>query len=160
MYSLSKDVKEQLIEYYNKQESLVKIYKNENNLEMAYLTKWTILEKFIKLLTFQKRKIYLANDLKAWLKYLEIGGKKPVDISKFSIECPILPQEKEFKEVLNNYGFDCEKAWNIMKSTGSHRKYRNKLAHDGERISERQFSKLFVDLEGLVEYFFNGLSQT
>ncbi len=159
MPNLPKNLIDEMLLYYEKQKESSAYYKGKNNLEMEYLVEWTILEKFTKEISAQYRKFKLKNELEEWIIYLEKGcsAKKPNKINSFTIESVSLPREQDLKEALNYYGFDSNKVWAVMSSNGSHRKYRNKLAHNGEAISESKFNSLFPELESLVDYFLHRL---
>jgi hypothetical protein len=153
MYYLPKSVIEEISGYVQKQKELLECYKAKNNFEMIYLVKWTILEKIVKEIASQHRRVKLKESLESWISYLDKNDKKPTEINNFSIDSLNLPHERELKEALKYYFLDSEKVWEVMNSKGIYRKYRNKLAHDAEAISETRFNKLFPELESLVDYF-------
>lgn len=153
MCSLSSDVLVDMLSYHKKQKQLVLSYIEKNNLEMAYLAEWTILEYFVKKISSNYRRVKLKKLLSEWINYLENNDEKPSEIKSFTIDSITLPHEKDLKDALNYYNFDSNKVWSIMSSSGNYRRYRNRLAHNGEMISESTFNKMYPELESLVGYF-------
>ncbi len=152
-FFLPKTVIDEISGYVQKQKTLLQSYKEKNNFEMIYLVQWTIVEKIIKEIASQYRRVKLKESLENWISYLDNNHKKPSEIKRFSIDSLHLPHEKEFKEALSYYSLDATRIWEIMGSKGIHRRYRNKLAHDAEAISELRFNQLLPELEFLVDYF-------
>lgn len=158
MVSLPDDIIQPLHEYHKNQEKLLSYYKEKEVLEMMYLVKWSFLERVIKDIASEYRKMILKAALHEWLLWAEKGVKRPTKEPRFNIFSDSLPQESDFISALNYYGFEAECIWDVMKSTGAHRKYRNELAHTGKRISTAMFSKLYPDLETITNKILNNSS--
>jgi hypothetical protein len=154
METLPKKTTNELLSYYESQELLLLYYVEKNSLEMMWLVKWTILECFVKKTFSQYRIVKLNKQIQEWSFYLNGGDvNKPAEIKNFSIEPKVLPNEHELREALEYYGFNYDKVWQIFNPKGIYKKYRNDLAHRGEKISKSKFDNTFKDLTSLVDYW-------
>lgn len=137
------------------QENLIKRYHSDENYEMVYLVRWSILEKVVKTVAAEYRRILLIESLQEWLAHVKKNEPKPTKKPNTSIELKTLPQQKEFIACLNYYGLIGKSVWLVMDSNGKHRLHRNKLAHTGKKfINYLLYTKLVTDMEKLTHKVF------
>ena len=75
-----------LIELRKKQENLAIEYEGKESFEMAYLSRWYVLEKILKILDAECRKEQLYLQVCEWKKHLENqNSKKPSNIKSFDL---------------------------------------------------------------------------
>lgn len=155
MNNLTNKVKEDLLEFRRAQDALASHYEKTENREMAYLVRWSILEKFVKVVATEYRLDLLRNSLNEWLAHVENGNPKPSNKPKFSIEVNTLPKKQEFIKALQYYGFNGTDIWAVMDSSGKHRRHRNELAHTGKKfINMLLYNTLYSDLIKTSEMIF------
>ena len=94
--------KTELIDFRSDQEKLISQYDLESNLEMAFLVRWSILEKFVKTVTIEYRRCLLHDSLRLWLSYIEKGTAKPKNAPKTALEANVLPKKPEFIAALDH----------------------------------------------------------
>ena len=147
MNKLTNKVKEDLLEFRRAQDALASHYEKTGNREMAYLVRWSILEKFVKVLATEYRLDLLRNSLNEWLAHVANGKPRPSKKTDFSIEVNTLPKKQEFIRALQYYGFNGTDVWAVMDSSGKHRRHRNELAHTGKKfINYLLYMMLYGDL--------------
>lgn len=156
MDKLPRTIINELLEFRESQEKLVQLYQSRENLEMAYLTRWSILEKLVKTVASDFRRKNLIDSLQAWLVYARKGEQRPSKNPNTAIELKTLPQKKEFIDSLNQYGLLGEDVWQIMDSSGRHRRNRNEIAHTGKKfINYLAYMKLMTDMSKIINRVFN-----
>jgi len=144
-------IREELREFSVSQEKLIQRYQSEQNHEMTYLVRWSILEKVVKTIATEYRRSLLVESLQEWLAHVKKNEPKPTKKPNTAIELKVLPQKNEFIESLNYYGLIGNDMWSVMDSTGKHRQHRNKLAHTGKKfINYLLYTKLLTDMEKLT----------
>ena len=137
------------------QENLIRHYQSDDNHEMAYLVRWSILEKVVKTIATEYRRNILIKSLQEWLAHVKKNEPKPSKNPNTSVELKMLPQKNEFISSLNYYGLNGQDMWLVMDSTGKHRQHRNKLAHTGKKfINYILYTKLLSDMEKLINKVF------
>lgn len=159
---LSEETREKLIKHREDQEKLLSVYMTEKNNEMAYLVRWSILEKVVKDVAIEYRKFVLKRDLEEWLSYLNASdNKKPNVVPKFTLESFSLPIREEFIKALNTFGIKGEDVWKIMASKGDHRESRNRLAHSCKKFNDHsKYEQLMSDLEELTKNVFKQIESS
>ena len=137
------------------QEKQIAHYQSEKNNEMAYLVRWSILEKVVKTVTSEYRRTNLIKSLEGWLSHIKSGTKKPSKNPSTVIELKVLPQKNEFLSALNYYGLIGNDMWTVMDSEGKHRRHRNELAHTGKKFMNfLLYQDLMSDMEKLTNKLF------
>jgi hypothetical protein len=155
MNKLTNKVKEDLLKFRRAQDALASHYEKTENREMAYLVRWSILERFVKVVATEYRLDLLRNSLNEWLAHIENGKPRPSKNPKFSIEVNTLPEKQEFIKALQYYGFNGTDVWAVMDSRGKHRRHRNELAHTGKKfINMALYYLLYGDLIETSEMIF------
>lgn len=130
---------------------LVVEYESAGNLEMAYLARWAIIEKLVKVVTSEYRKDSLRKAVAEWMNFLGgEGGKRPSLKLNTTLDLKVLPEKNEFNKALSYFGLDATLIWSVMDSEGKPRRRRNEIAHTGKRFgrdsSYRDLSKLVQDV--------------
>lgn len=158
MESVPLKIRNELEEFRASQEKQLLRYQAEKNNEMAYLVRWSILEKLVKTLATEYRRRILIVSLREWLNHIENGGPKPAKNPNTSVESKVLPKKEEFIACLNYFGLNGQDVWTIMDSKGRHRRHRNELAHTGKKfVNYLLYITLLSDLEKITEKIFEEL---
>lgn len=148
-------IRNELRDFRVSQEKLFLHYQSEQNHEMAYLVRWSILEKIVKTVATEYRRSLLIESLQEWLAHVKKNEPKPKKNPNTAVEFKTLPQKNEFIASLNYYGLNGQDMWLVMDSTGKHRQHRNKLAHTGKKfINYLLYTKLLTDMEKLTNKVF------
>ena len=151
MDKLPKLIIQELLEFRESQELLVQHYQNKENLEMAYLTRWSILEKLVKTVASEFRRQSLISSLHAWLAYATKGKQQPSKNPNTAIELKVLPKKGEFIASLNQYGLLGQDVWLVVDSNGRHRRNRNEIAHTGKKfINYLAYMKLMTEMSEII----------
>ena len=120
----------QSVELRKEQEELASDYEEKSSYEMAYLSRWYVLEKILKLLDAERRKKQLYREICEWKEYLEnscSNQPKPITNYLFNLkEAKTIPDVEKIKDYL-----DCELRIikEIMNTQGRWRRRRNDIAH-------------------------------
>jgi len=77
MDRLTNKVQKDLIEFRRIQDTLAHYYEKAENREMAYLVRWSILERFVKAVAYEYRRESLRKSLNGWLEHVEKGKPQP-----------------------------------------------------------------------------------
>jgi len=155
----------QLVELRKKQEVLASDYEGKSSYEMAYLSRWYVLEEILKIMDAECRKKQLYYQVCDWKKYLENrNGKRPCKITSFDItkqnETPNIGKIGKMEEHL-----DCELRIikEIMDSNRKWRQKRNNLAHGAAPFRKKEtyedYRNKIADGISEIEQALNGLSQ-
>lgn len=148
MEKLSVKVRKELRAFHDTQEKLISHYNSEQNYEMAYLVRWSILEKLVKTIAAEYRRDILVKSLQDWLTHLKKDTPKPSKKPNTAIDLITLPHKSEFIASLNYFGLNGDSLWSVMDSNGRHRRHRNELAHTGKKfINYLLYHSLIADLE-------------
>ena len=135
MEKLSVKIRKELRVFHDTQEKLISHYNSEQNYEMAYLVRWSILEKLVKTIAAEYRRDILVKSLQDWLTHLKKDTPKPSKKPNTAIDLITLPHKSEFIASLNYFGLNGDSLWSVMDSNGKHRRHRNELAHTGKKLS-------------------------
>lgn len=155
MEKLPLKIRNELREFRSVQEKLIQHYQSENNNEMTYLVRWSILEKLVKTVATEYRRNLLLKSLQDWLAHVKKGDPKPSEIPNTVIELKTLPKRNDFITYLDYYGLNGQGIWKVMDSSGKHRRHRNELAHTGKKfINYFLYRLLSADMEKLTEKVF------
>lgn len=149
MPKLSKKTVTELQHFAKSQMNLVRFYETKGQFETAYLARWAILEKFVRAVDTEYRRVQLRHALAEWFDYLD-GKRQRRPTSKLdpNVEAAHLPGRRDFVAALNFFKFDGARLWRVMDSKGKPRGFRNQIAHTGRRFTkERQYRKLSKLLE-------------
>jgi len=96
MDRLTNKIKKDLLEFRCTQDALARHYEETKNREMAYLVRWSILERFVKVVAAEYTRESLKKSLKEWLEHVENGKPRPSKKPNFSVETNTLPKKREF----------------------------------------------------------------
>ena len=83
MNNLPLQVKNTLLEFLLSQERLIRNYDKEKSFEMAYLVRWSMLEKIVKVIASEYRRKQLIISLREWLEFAENSNNKRITIMGF-----------------------------------------------------------------------------
>ena len=145
----------QLVELRRKQEELASDYEENASYEMAYLSRWNVLEKILQSMDAECRKKQLYRQVCEWKKYLENqNAKKPGKISSFDLtiqdKTPDIGKIGKMEEHL-----DCELRIikEIMNSKGKWRQKRNSLAHGATPFGRKEKYEEYCNkiIDGITE---------
>ena len=126
----------QLVELRKKQEKLASDYEEKSSYEMAYLSRWYVLEEILKSMDAECRKKQLYRQVCDWKKYLENPNtKKPGEIKSFDItEQDITPDIGKIGKMEEHLDCELQIIKEIMNGNSKNgstkwRDRRNNLAH-------------------------------
>ena len=145
----------QFVELRRKQEALASDYEEKASYEMAYLSRWNVLEEILKIMDTECRKKQLYQQVCEWKKYLENQtAKKPGKITSFDLtkqdNTPDIGKIRNMEEHL-----DCELRIikEIMNSKGKWRQKRNNLAHGATPFGRKEKYEEYRNkiMEGISE---------
>lgn len=158
MKKIPSNTSKELTEFRDKQNSVLREYINEKNYEMSFLVRWAILEKVVKTIARENRRITLVESLNNWLSYIEKGTEKPNKAPQTSIDPKTLPNRQEFHDCLNAFGFNGKEIWNIMDSNGRYRRHRNELAHTGKKFGNHlQYTVMCSNMDKLINKIYKDI---
>lgn len=129
----------------HKQLAMKEMHEKLNNLGMAYLATWSILESFAKEVAPLCRRAELRALLDGWLHFLDgngSGNPKIISSGKFQIdkkESDKIPTESILKILI-----DADLARNfyeVIDADKKYRKRRNVIAHSGEEPSRNVYDE-------------------
>lgn len=153
MKRLPQDLRKELKVFAVSQMALVREYEQKRQFETAYLARWAIAERFVKVVTTEYRRERLRRVLGEWLDYLDRKeDRQPQDKPVTALETRNLPKESEFKQSLSHFGYECEEIWSVMESKGKAREFRNQIAHTGRKFTRQsQYEKLSAQVESIAK---------
>ena len=149
-----------LIDLRKKQEALAFDYEDKASYEMAYLSRWYMLDKILRVIDTECRREQLYHQVCEWKKYLENQtSKKPNDIKSFNLteqeNTPDIGKIGKIEEYL-----DCElpiikEIMNTKSGNGSTkwRDKRNNIAHRAEPFRKKETYEEYREkiMEGISE---------
>ena len=142
----------ELIDLRKKQEGLASDYEEKDAYEMAYLSRWYVLEKILKIVDTKRRKEQLYELVCEWKKYLDNHiSIKPKEIKAFNLtEANNIPDIGKMEEYLNT---ELPVLKEIMNSKAKWRRRRNGIAHDATPFGKKETYENYRDkiLKGISE---------
>lgn len=152
MPKLARELRTELRAFAASRMDLVEFYEGKGQLETAYLARWAILERLVKVVVAEYRRDQLKAALLEWLEYAR--GKRqnrPSRDPETTLEVRHLPEKREFVRALNYFGFNGRRLWGVMGATAKPRGFRNQIAHTGRRFTKkRQYQKLSKLLSDVI----------
>ena len=155
----------QFVELRKKQEKLASDYEEQSFYEMAYLSRWHVLEEILQIMDAECRKKQLYRQVCEWKRYLENHtDKKPGNITSFVItKQDKTPDIGKIGKMEQHFDCELQRTKEIMDSKKTWRQKRNKLAHGAAPFRRKdtyeEFRKKIMDGITEIEQVLKGLPQ-
>ena len=158
-YNIVDTIYKKFVELRNTQEDLACVYEEKSSYEMAYLSRWCVLERILKIIDAEYRKERLYRQVCEWKEHLENpSSKQPKLISRNSFtlkETSTIPDIRGIEEHLDYELPNIKVIMNTKSENGSKkwRDKRNDIAHRAEQFGSRKKYNEYRDkiLEGISE---------
>lgn len=150
-------LRDEIKEHNIRSKSQSKKYEKTISWSYAYLTRWVVIEKGLKLLYDTHNKKLIREGAAEWIDYLDRKiAKAPMKIKDFSIQTKHIPSYKFVTDLLGT----CNNIKVAIDSNDKYRSKRNRIAHKAEEFrSERHYIGYREVIDKAIKQLLTKLSQ-